>query len=633
MADSEDPEAHKAFGELANNARAKVEPGFFEKTARGTLDAVKGLPRMMANTGLAIGTQNPALRVAGLTDDTAIRAAGAQTRNYGEAAGQFARHHLTSYGRQLDKSIDELKDQIDNGRHADIKATTDKVSQRLAAYHENSDYAKSHGLSAPENAALLGQYTATRNPKYFDQLRANLLTTRGKAEVNQRLEEMSKTPLGKAIVEGAEPLNIAAMIVPALRGIKAIKAATGATRAIAGAKTVGVGALFGTSAELSKNPSAHFSEIAQSALNMAIVAGGMHAAPVLLDRAFNVKRGTSSTLTEDANLPTKSVSGVPEQSATGAANLSSVPSEIHSEMAQNPPINGSGPTTSQRPELRQGVSQTGQAEAGAVPSVRGGSANAPSGLQQAAAGGVVLPEASSGIAPPASSTIESPQTVSTPIAGPKVSLTPEQIMELRNKPSAESPASGKGGYFNDPDMERHHAALAAEAQSMGKPIPDKLPAESEAAVRARAAAILQANPDAAAELVTSLLTEGPRALEPVELAILEPYQKNLRTTWDAARKAAETNPTDQAARDAFLKVDARMDDFLSMRFENNSQAGKNLRALRDKTRDDLLNDLPTTLFKAAAKKGSPLTPKEKASVTSGFDAVKDAEKAVAAATP
>jgi hypothetical protein len=125
----------------------------------------------------------------------------------------------------------------------------------------------------------------------------------------------------------------------------------------------------------------------------------------------NVDRGTSSTTITPDEAGQKALSGVSEQPSTGAANVSGVSPLVSTGMAgskqgsteasakvqQAVTNDGGGTQEGQRSQLRQGVSDAGQANQASVSGVRqSGQSDAPPGLQSTPSGGVVLPNASSG---------------------------------------------------------------------------------------------------------------------------------------------------------------------------------------------------------------------------------------------
>jgi hypothetical protein len=199
----------------------------------------------------------------------------------------------------------------------------------------------------------------------------------------------------------------------------------------------------------------------------------------------------------------------------------------------------------------------------------------------------------------------------------------------------ESPQGQTSGQSSTPG-ERTHAGISDQAEELGVNQPQKLPSETQAQHTAEAARILRGNPNAAAELVDDLLANGPRALTPVELELLAPYRKALRGAWDEARARLQAakpgTPEQKQARQDFNQVNDRMEKFLQMRFEANSQAGKNLQALQRADRTDIFDDLPTVIFTTEQKRGKPLNEAERTKLEAAHEAyqkAKDEEEATA----
>jgi hypothetical protein len=158
--------------------------------------------------------------------------------------------HLTDGQRGFLDELLKLKVAIDLGELPmnDAKALgawfeqhASALSQQQAAYYKevmgdepwNPAYAITNGLLHPQNAALLASYLQTRDPKVWDQLTSQLARTPRRAGIDHKSEERLKSDsvvtylnvlterdYKDAMKLAGDPINLAAMIFPALRAGK-----------------------------------------------------------------------------------------------------------------------------------------------------------------------------------------------------------------------------------------------------------------------------------------------------------------------------------------------------------------------------------------------------------------------------
>ncbi len=329
-------EDHVAFGDLVQAARKKNESSvnIIDETAQ----KVKGAGSAIAGLAKGIGAVAYELNPVKVTYDlvtghpektvesvkTLAGAAGnalaSRAANYGEGM-----ESVGPEGGALKHGVDDLLGRVDRGempfdsaesRAAWIKAEAEKLKPLQRKYHmggidrmemspeiealatptAEADAAKitdANTLDNPENVALLAAYMATRSPAAAAQLKANLLRTGMTAATAKDKEAVLKSPgaqefektFGKGsaehLVTGADPVNVAMMALPFLRGAGLIGPAAEAT-STAGkvAEFMGTQTAFGVDAAIQKSPTNP--DYAEGITDMMALGGAMHGAGKLL---------------------------------------------------------------------------------------------------------------------------------------------------------------------------------------------------------------------------------------------------------------------------------------------------------------------------------------------------------------
>ena len=206
-------------------------------------------------------------------------------------------------------------------------------------------YTHSNTLLHPGNAELMGKFMQTHDPAVWKELHQNLTRTPQRAETdraqNKSLEEsqmvdfMTKNYGGGDYKEhmksAGNPIDIASNFIPAIRGLRAGKAAAEAA-ALAGKTTLktsvsalGKSALInlgtGTLQTLVENPDANFADLAQAGKENIATALGLHAAGHVV--------GKAKALVTDLNEVRKARQTITNLSAEGRQNTFKEAQQLH----------------------------------------------------------------------------------------------------------------------------------------------------------------------------------------------------------------------------------------------------------------------------------------------------------------
>jgi hypothetical protein len=231
----------------------------------------------------------------------------------GDSARVFWSKHLTQGQKGFAEELSRLKNAIDAGEFPMNDPTklgewleqhASGLSKQQAAYYEdamgeepwNRAYAVTNGLLHPQNAALLADYMQTRDPEVWDQLASQLARTPRRAEIEAQeqerlqndsvvkaLDTMTGRDYSDAMKMAGDPINLASMLMPAFRALKAgeavaqsskLGAAMQAGRGVAEAVTLGN---IGLAIE---DPNATWAQHVQTSKDMVALSLGMAGAGV-----------------------------------------------------------------------------------------------------------------------------------------------------------------------------------------------------------------------------------------------------------------------------------------------------------------------------------------------------------------
>ncbi len=377
------PEDHVAFGEFVQKARKKNEASLGEKTMDTLRGAGESLIGLAKGAG-ALATELNPLRV--------VRTSGEGLKTTGRAAvnqlvgraGNYEEAALSKFpeGKALERGVDDVLAQIDKGeayhktpeeQTAWLKEQADKLKPLQHKYHmggidrmelspealalatpaaEESAKAitAANGLDNPENVALLTTYMATRSPRAKAELKANLFRTGQNAAVAKEREAILNSPgaqefertFGKGsaqhLYSGADPVNVAMLALPFLRGAGAI--GEGAS-ALAKAGTFGAEqTAFGVDSAIQQNPSDP--NYAEGITDMLALGGVMHGAGRVLKAAIGKGPEPPPLPTErpPAELVTDS-EGMPLEART--ADTDAVAGELFGNTGREPTADASVP--------------------------------------------------------------------------------------------------------------------------------------------------------------------------------------------------------------------------------------------------------------------------------------------------
>jgi hypothetical protein len=256
-----------------------------------------------------------------------------QAGHWFDKAGDTADRAL-SWGadQELDAGLADLQKDLATGNlplgdHAALNAWVDNYSRRLsqaqAAWyeavqgtgekisHKGKDevmdqawlqtYARTNGLNAPHNAALLAEYLHTQDPAALDRLTESLKKTpqRARAErdqaqslqdssvVNFLTQSLDGGDYAQVMADAGNPLEIASNVVPILRGARAGAKAGGSTlgklTSAAGSAAADV-ALEAANLAV-ENPDAHLADYLASGRDAIAAALGLHGTGMAIGKA------------------------------------------------------------------------------------------------------------------------------------------------------------------------------------------------------------------------------------------------------------------------------------------------------------------------------------------------------------
>lgn len=632
----------KSFSAFADRARAKAAPSLGEKT----MGAVKGAGGALVDLGKGFAADAAAVAEIPFTPfsqesrdivKTGLGSMGWNAVDWLRAAGDALPNAAS---RTLNKSVDAFKEKLKNGELYDadpdkmmakVKAEDEKLRPLQTAFHGEKN-AKAHGLMSPQNAHLIALYHATHNPAYLGAIGKDLTISSGQQSMANAREKILAEPgaqafkkygdnAPEALLGGTDPLNFA--FVASNLGKRAV-AGSLLTRV---AKFTGHNAAFATAMALRQNPKAPLSDIGEETIKLLLMGGAIKGASALASRLMakkNVAEKVPRGIVSGTNEPPQNqfLSGVHQEPETGTMDVHQVSREIPSSVEGGESANAGTTQETERAPLRTGVSSSGQTETGAVPEVRGTSADASPGLQQAASGGMVLPEASFGTA----SGNESGITAGTPS---REAYTGQADATAPAEPSLPVRPPGQPGTsinHADTDAIRAKMGLAPEDRS------GRVPTNEEAATKAQA---MLAADSSVAHSTHQFHVENPDSrIGKVDEWLVFHWQKHLESEWDSALRALdatpETSPDRAARQDAFDLADKNLQESLDMTSRAGSAWSEEGQA-RQRRAKERRSSLPMTLKVLEATTGKPVEKEQRDSITKAFDEKQAAEKASTAA--
>lgn len=321
-------EHYKQFGDIAAAARdklnsmqttgetAKQYAGVAWEGAKGVASALGGLAADASVVDEQGNARIPFSSVAGIVDTNIDKASETLSKwgaGWNNPANLKLKDELGTLKVEIDKGYIPLnsKDKLDEWLSNRAGSIADAQEKFYAAAGDVSEddhrkaFAASNSIIAPRNAALLSQYISTRNPKTWDALENSIRETPMRAQLNaQENKIVEDSPVfkvlkgfedlhGSSLPEGfaeqtvkgsGDPINIAATVLPMLRGVKLAGVAATGGKALARRE---LGSLFKGATEAValgeigldiQNPDASFEEHLQTGKNMIAMSLGMHVA-------------------------------------------------------------------------------------------------------------------------------------------------------------------------------------------------------------------------------------------------------------------------------------------------------------------------------------------------------------------
>lgn len=684
-------EQQKKWGQITKAAREKIAPGFLDKAKSYTVEPVVGMAKGLAkqagtmavaaydffgNADSEIG-QGPGYEIAATYGEDFLNA----LARGGNSALELAKKGVDlldkdAPARKLASGLDDLKKDIDDGKvplNAGlpdwIKQKSTDLQQHQAAWNadyaeggsptdqSNTDFAKRNALTSPQNSELFTRYLVTRDPEAWKKFRSGMLKTsiHETIDKNQQLidtsdgakqfDSMFGPGASQNLRAASDPVMLAALVVPALRGVRAATLAADAVTArslvLGTAKSAAIGAGLGAAGALEQDANASPGDVLSEAAKMAVGAGVFHAVPGSIPLLRKAPEEASAEppvepaapLVQGAEPPPESQPAEP--TAPPAPQITTAPlppppgTPPEAAPTEPQPIEPNAPPQRQEPQSNQPEHPgDGESRTPAEPSGRSSDANGPP-VQEAIQG--QEPPSDAG-APPG----ETEQPVLVPESPPPAGepIPPRKRFSIRNRqksPPGEPPKPGPQP-VGEPDPQTQirlaHADEAARAVAEGrepiKNVPQGTVKDWDALAQERVK-----NGEGAA-LVESL-TQNPRVATPVEDYMMKHYAENLERTRDAANKTlSDPNATDAQKADASQKKEFADGEREKLALAANKAgsawgAAGNARG-RAKNRDEILSfpqmiaDAMTAKGKAEGRSHSELSPEQRADVEKRYAA-------------
>ena len=207
------------------------------------------------------------------------------------------------------------------GKLAKKQADYYSVAGDVSSDEQRQAFAASNSIIAPRNAALISRYISTRDPETWAALEESIKETPTRAALNKEeqqsvenspvykvlkgFEDLNGSVIPKGFAEdtvkgSGDPINIAATVLPMLRGAKLAQAAASGGKELAkrelislfkgASEAVGIGEI-GLDIQ---RPDASFQEHLQTGKNMIALSLGMHTSGRIIGAARDAFKGKAA---------------------------------------------------------------------------------------------------------------------------------------------------------------------------------------------------------------------------------------------------------------------------------------------------------------------------------------------------
>lgn len=281
------PERHKDFGDLASGLRETALRKSVGEHVMNAARTIGGVVADSAKAGVAAAVGSGADSIPAVRIYEAVQGEGAGGKGTVASAlatnlhklGKSVQKVYSTADEPLDNELTILKQSIDAGEvptnaqemHDWLDQRQDRMKRaQLHTYTkldgdtpENRAYAESNSLLGnKQHLALLSDYLQTRDPEVWNQLRQSLQTGPTVAGLNAKQKKLANESVagralnammgeggGQYLMEATDPFEVAGMLVPMLKGAKAVKALKEGSKLRAGGELV-AGAAVETASEL-----------------------------------------------------------------------------------------------------------------------------------------------------------------------------------------------------------------------------------------------------------------------------------------------------------------------------------------------------------------------------------------------
>lgn len=373
------PQRHKDFGELAAGLRESALSKSMGEHVMSGVRTIGGVIADSVKSGVA------AVVGSGADSIPAVRAYEAMKEGGNDGRGTVA-NAVTTNLHKLGKSVQKvystadapldnelfvLKKSIDDGElPADAKGLQEWLDQRQdrlkrAQIHtytkldgdtpENRAYAEANSLLGNKrHMELLADYLQTRDPDVWKQFRQSVQTGPSVAAVNAKQNKLANESVpgqvlnatlgkggGQYLMEATDPFEVAGMLVPMIKGAKALKAVKDGSKLKAAGELV-TGAAAESASELGSqfmdDPGASWQErlqVAKDAFIGSLGLAGMGAGgQVVKNKFLNRGQGNDDVSTNEATAAAGA--GAAAGAAAQAAEMGGVPDEAGEVMPLSP---------------------------------------------------------------------------------------------------------------------------------------------------------------------------------------------------------------------------------------------------------------------------------------------------------